>query len=232
MSPSSNPASLSSTSHTAFLLLPPSAQSTGPIRSCALEASNTGLTSLCEPPTPQPPPAFCLFLARRRLAGPPTDKYRLGWQRPPVCVSPVSLWAPLMKAISHRCGITCLLRPPRTSTLTSRLWRGCLHEPPHALPNHDLMPLIYTVSRLLFFFYQKVYPGAYRKFKKSPYWSIAAFNFSFTANTDVYWWLIVSFVRFYKSRVLLLQRDLTNNIFCFCCSCFISAVASPRHETR
>ena len=63
---------------------------------------------------------------------------------------------PLMKAIRHCCGMTCLHWPPHTSTLTTRLWRGCLHEHPHTPPNHDLTPLIYSVSRA----YQKVSSGA------------------------------------------------------------------------
>lgn len=67
-----------------------------------------------------------------------------------------------MKAIRHCCGMTCLGWPPLTSTLTTRLWRGCLHEHPHTPQNHDLMPLIYTVSRA----YQKVSSGALRQVYK------------------------------------------------------------------
>lgn len=63
---------------------------------------------------------------------------------------------PLMKAIHHHCGMTCLRWPVCTSTLTSRVWRGCLPRTPQ---NHDLMPLIYTVSRA----YQKVSSGALRR---------------------------------------------------------------------
>ena len=77
-------------------------------------------------------------------------------------ISPASPWAPWWKPSVIAVGWPVCTDHHHTSTLTTRLWRGCLHEHPCTPPNHDLMPLIYTVSRA----YQKVSPGAPRQVYK------------------------------------------------------------------
>lgn len=73
--------------------------------------------------------------------------------------SPVSPWAPWWKPSVTAMGWPVCTDHRTPPPLTTWLWRGCLHEHPHTTPNHDLMPLIYTVSRA----YQKVSSGALRQ---------------------------------------------------------------------
>lgn len=108
--------------------------------------------------------APCLLLLSCALASRLlVDKYQLLWQRRP-CTFPQWAHGPLDE--SHPSllwdDLSALTTTNLHPDLTTRLWRGCLHEHPHTPANHDLMPLIYTVSRA----YQKVSSGALKQLHK------------------------------------------------------------------